>query len=115
MDFKSTHNLQFKNASWIFPEYLLFRIGTVGGLWNSNIELKRYNILAVDNSEPGNGHLEDVFDWFEMSCKRDKYDLVILEIFNDKFYNHLVDKRGFKDIQINGVGQSVIKFYKTMK
>ncbi len=44
---------------------------------------------------PGNGHLEDVFEWFEYACIRDCKGLIIREFFNDRFYNHCIEKREF--------------------
>lgn len=50
------------------------------------------------NKEPGNGHLTDVFEWFEYSCKQDKKILLVREFFNDEFYKHCIEKRGFVQV-----------------
>jgi hypothetical protein len=50
------------------------------------------------NDRPGNGHLEDMFEWFEHSCKRDNKALVIAEFFNERFKKHCIEKRGFTEI-----------------
>jgi hypothetical protein len=101
--FQSSHILDFEVTNWIMGPYIQFRIGTCHGLWNATGE--SYDILAIDNKEKGNGHLEDVFEWFENSCRRDNRDLKVLEVWNQKFKKHLIEKRGFIDIG----GDNVIK------
>lgn len=100
--FKSTHSLPFEVAPWEYNELLgggweRFRIGTCEGLCKSTDH--SYEILAIDNTSPGNGHLNDVFDWFIHSCKRDKKAFIIRELWNEKFYHHLLNKRGFVPIE----------------
>ena len=96
--FSTTHNLDFEVAPWPYdPEYQRFRVGTVGGLWGSR---KGYFvILAIHNSSPGNGHLEDVFEWFEYSCRREALDLMVDECWNEDFKKHLIEKRGFRPVE----------------
>lgn len=96
-EFKTTHNLPFESAPWLTPHFIRFRVGTCTGLWTS--ENKTYDILAIENAEPGNGHLNDVFEWFENSCKRDGKKLRVLEVWNKGFLKHLVEKRGFSLIE----------------
>lgn len=91
---KTTHNLPFESADWVVKDFNRFRIGTCEGLWRSTFD--SYDILAISNSQPGNGHLQDVFEWFEASCKRDNKKLRILEVWNKNFFFHLIAKRGFK-------------------
>jgi len=96
----TTHNLDFEVAPYpenIDPDYdwMRFKIGTCTGLWSASEY--SYNILAIDNDKPGNGHLKDVFEWFEASCKRDKKKLIVMAIVNAKFKEHLISKRGFMD------------------
>lgn len=67
-----------------------------------------YHILSVENENPGNGHLEDVFERFESSCKRDKKPLMIMDFFNEQFKQHCITKRGF--IAVNN-SDHVIKFF----
>lgn len=103
MTFKSTHDLSFEAAEWelskwgmtelMGSEFKRFRIGTCSGLWQSTD--KSYDILAIDNSKRGNGHFDDVLEWFENSCKRDKKHLMFLEVWNEKLMKHLIEKRGF--------------------
>lgn len=89
----TTHKLPFEVAPWINADFLRFRIGTCGGLWRST--QASYDILAINNGSPGNGHLEDVFEWFESSCKRDGKVLRVLECMNKRFEMHLKMHRGF--------------------
>lgn len=91
--FRSIHGLKFLSAQWINPEFCKFKIGSCEGLWG--VTLDYYSILGIENKTNGNGHLEDVFQWFEMSAKRDKRNLVILEVWNGRFKKHLITKRGF--------------------
>jgi len=98
----TTHNLDFLSADWnLNPAFSCFKIGTVEGLWCC--EGNSYCIIACTNSEPHNGHLDDVFEWFEYSCKRDGYSFKILELFNTRFKNHLINKCGFADIGNNNL------------
>lgn len=103
MSFASTHKLPFEAAPWEFNDLLpvspdspilRFRIGTCEGIFFSDKE--SYTIIAIDNKYPGNGHLQDVFDWFENSCKRDKKSLRFVDIINHRFLKHLKEKQSFK-------------------
>lgn len=98
--FKSTHNLHFMCAPHDFQiidpgdvPWVKFKIGTCEGLWRA--KNKNYEILAIKNHEPGNGHFQDMFDWFENSCKRDKHSLVVIQVDNKRLKKHLLEKRGF--------------------
>lgn len=104
-EFKSTHNLPFETAPHFMPEFVNYRVGTCTGIYCYNE--KCYMILAVGNDKEGNGHLEDVFDWFINSCIRDKKHLMVLEVWNERFKKHLIEKRGF----IPSGEEHVIKFY----
>jgi len=106
----TTHKLDFESGQATNPFGELehrFRIGTCTGQWG--VVTDGYFILSVINSEPGNGHLDDVFEWFEHSCKRDNRNLFVLEIFNEKFYLHLLSKRGFKPLDTDG--DNVVKIF----
>lgn len=98
-DFSTTHDLDFEVGPWPFPEYKRFRIGTVEGLWGNDLEKMRFIILAIHNSEPGNGHLEDVFEWFQYSCRREGFDLMVDQCWNKDFKRHLIQKRGFRPVK----------------
>lgn len=95
--FRSTHNLPFLSRHWKNPFNLMgwyeYRIGTCHGQWIATNTT--YDILSIINDYPGNGHFQDVLDWFENSCKRDNRSLRFLEILNKQFADHLVSKRGF--------------------
>ena len=100
-EFKSEHDLIFEVAP--YPRniddkthWMLFRVGTCRGLWCSTDS--SYDILAITNDQQGNGHFDDVLQWFEQSCCRDKKALRILEVWNSNFKNHLINKRQFKDL-----------------
>jgi hypothetical protein len=71
-----------------------FRIGTCEGLFRAGFYC--LEILAIINSEPGNGHFNDVLQWFEYGCKTNDADLKILEVWNENFLTHLIEKRGFE-------------------
>lgn len=109
MSFETTHKLDFEVAPWEpIPGFMnntenfyRFRVGTCHGLWRST--WISYDILAIDNEEKGNGHFEDVLEWFEQSCRRDKKCLRILEVMNKRFKTHLIEKRGFVDIKLDNV------------
>lgn len=72
---------------------MVYRVGTCNGTWRATPTT--YDILNIVNTEPGNGHFEDVLQWFSRSCRRDNKDLRFLEVANVKFYRHLIEKRGF--------------------
>ena len=108
-EFKSTNNLSFGVAPFYDPSITKFEVGTCKGIYTC--ESTRYVIIAVTNDERGNGHLQDVFDWFENSCKRDKKDLMVAELMNERFKKHLIEKRGFVAIE----GNNVIKHLKNIK
>jgi len=99
------HSLDFEVAPYEnnidTVEWLRFRVGTCYGLWASLPS--SYDILAIDNKKPHNGHFNDVMEWFENSAKRDNKQLRILEIMNDRFRDHLINKRGFVAFGLNNV------------
>lgn len=105
--FVSTHKLDFLCAEWR-PGlgYTAFKVGTCHGAWRSTPFT--YDILAIVNDCPGNGHLIDVFEWFENSCKRDHKELMILEVWNKGFKEHLIEKKGF--IEVEGTRHLTKKF-----
>lgn len=94
---KTTHNLDFLAAPFEYdPKMVRFKVGTCHGLYACTST--EYQIIAVMNDEKGNGHLTDVLEWFENSAKRDKKALTVCEIWNEGFYHHLINKRGFSPI-----------------
>jgi hypothetical protein len=110
---QTEHDLDFLAAPWELPdgdkaivrmatydddkypdiEWQLFRVGTCIGQWRLTPEA--YEILSVINEKPGNGHLDDLLEWFEYGCRRSKLPLRILAFTNDGFKKHLLEKRGF--------------------
>lgn len=64
-----------------------FRIGTCEGLWRSTANA--YEILAVNNDSPGNGHFQHVLGWFERSAIRDKKKVRFCEMMNTRLVKHL--------------------------
>lgn len=91
---QTKHNLSFESAEWAFESSIkLFRVGTCEGQWCSIDDA--YCIISVVNGVMHNGHLDDVFEWFEHSCKRDNKNLIVLECLNNLFYHHLLQKKGF--------------------
>jgi hypothetical protein len=105
------HNLDFEARRWwISHDIKEFRVGTCNGLWFCTKD--SYVIMTVCNSQPNNGHLDDVFEWFERSCKRDKKALKVTEIVNKKFYMHLITRRGFTPIDKENVIKIFTKNYK---
>ena len=105
-EFKSTNNLLFEIAPFYTPDVTRFRVGTCNGIFS--FDANNYIIIGVTNDKQGNGHLQDVFDWFENSCKRDKKNLMVAEIMNKALMKHLIEKRDFVAIDNN----NVIKHFK---
>lgn len=99
--FKTTNGQDFYSAPyarpWNFENYQQFKVGTMFGLWKW--ENDKFVILAFLNDKPGNGNLEDVFDWFYCSAVCAQVPLVIRSVDNKRFLKHLIEKRGF--VQIN--------------
>lgn len=97
-EFKTTHNLEFHVGPWRSPfnlgGYHKFKIGTCHGACGSTDS--SYDILAITNNAPGNGHFEDVLEWFENSCRLDGKAFRILEVWNPRLAWHLVRERGFE-------------------
>lgn len=100
------HQLEFYARPWHRDEsYTDFKCGTVFGLYK--YEGTSIVIVALKNDFPGNGHLDDVMQWFENSCTRDKKNLKVVDILNKRFYDHLIKKRGF--LKVAKYSDQVIK------
>ena len=105
---QTKHKLDFGVAPSPYDnEHMKFRVGTCEGLCGSTQD--SYFILAITNKEQGNGHLDDVFEWFEYSAKRDGKNLMVLECMNERFYKHLLAKRDF--IPLDAKGENCIKVF----
>jgi len=89
--FTSTHNLKFQIAEkphWPGSNSYAFKVGTVEGICRQTPI--SFDILSVSNSEAGNGHLADFFEWvFEIS----KQGSAALRFFNvrEKFAKVLIE------------------------
>lgn len=102
LEFESTNKLDFECAPCAYDkEWTLFRVGTCEGMWRATEN--SYDILAITNNVKGNGHFNDVLEWFENSCKRDCKSLRVLEIWNKSLYSHLTREKGFKYIDHENV------------
>jgi hypothetical protein len=110
--FKTTNSQNFYSAPysrpWNFDNYQQFKVGTMFGLWKW--EKDKFVILAFMNDRPGNGHLEDVLDWFYCSAVCAQLPLVIRSVDNKRFLKHLIEKRGFVHINDGTDGPEVIKY-----
>lgn len=105
MNFQTTHKLPFLSRPWQRDKNIQeFKIGTCRGQWFAHDLC--YVIVSILNETPGNGHLNDVFEWFEHFCKRDGKSLVIIEFFNEQFKTHCIEKRGFIEM-----GNNVVKIF----
>jgi hypothetical protein len=95
---KTTHGLDFKACRdrRSHMDLMLFRVGTCHGQWR--VMADAYEIISVINDAPGNGHFQDVLDWFEFAARRDGKTLRFMAILNDRFAQHLMAKRGFKPL-----------------
>lgn len=112
---QTKHNLDFLSCQSPYnvegTDHKNFKIGTVEGMWGDTGD--SYYILSAVNDEPGNGHLDDVFEWFEYSAKRDGKNLLVLECFNERFYDHLLAKRGF--VMLDPNKENCIKIFNKKK
>ena len=70
-----------------------FKVGTCHGL--VLFRQDSIDLLAVINNEPGNGHFDDVMEWFHYACKVQKKNFRVVELFNQRLKWHLINKRGF--------------------
>lgn len=102
----SAPNLPFEVAEYPYNldkqnNWMLFRVGTCEGLWCSTPT--SYDILAITNNNPGNGHFNEALKWFEKSCIRDNKALRILEVWNTDLKKHLLKKRMFSNDGLDNV------------
>lgn len=72
--------------------YLGFRVGTCEGLWRTH--KNAYEILAVHNGLPGNGHFRIAMLWFENSARRDDMKVIVHEIWNFRV-RQMLKKHGY--------------------
>lgn len=95
--FKTEHELEYLQGeeTEIEPGRTMagYRVGTCHGLvcfTDDAIE-----ILAVANEEPGNGHFNDVLQWFEYAAVDQGKILRVIELWNQPLKRHLIGKRAF--------------------
>lgn len=70
-----------------------FTVGTCSGtLSKSKNELVVYSII---NKNPGNGDLIPTLNWLFDMCIDDERNLIIMDVFNERFKKHLMFKYGF--------------------
>lgn len=108
----TTHKLDFEVADYKYHKKIkLFKVGTCHGQWFWN-NIGSFGpvlcLLSVINDSPGNGHLEDVFQWFEDSAKRAQTALMIMDFQNEAFKQHCIKKRGFSEVPGT---DHVVKFF----
>jgi len=101
-DFVSAHALRFFSRKWDNPLFDIeedvehwdeYNVGTCIGQWR--VTDKAVEILSFLNTERGNGHFEDVMQWFEFIAKAAQRPIVIYEVWNEQLRRHLTEKRGF--------------------
>lgn len=97
MKFKSSHKLKFRTAPHVIagaPTGMeKFEIGTVHGLWvQSKMSI---DIFACINDEPGNGHMDDVFEWFFEIARTGALAVRIVNVSSVTFRNQLIEKWKF--------------------
>lgn len=79
-----------------------FKIGTCFGTFGEADD--SLEIFGISNSNKGNGHLNDVLEYFEYICAKKNKNLCFSHFENQDFKKHLINKRGFE-----GQGNCVIK------
>lgn len=65
----------------------LFRVGTCHGTYRRRTD---WEILAIANDNPGNGCVELALAYFYRECKREKKNLLIHEVMDDKLRDKLI-------------------------
>lgn len=109
MKFKSEHKLKFLTAPHLIagaPTGLeKFEVGTCHGLWRQ--DKASIEVWAVINGSPGNGHMDDVMQWFLELARLQNVILAVMDISNLAFKNQLILKWGFQTTKAN---DRVIKF-----
>jgi hypothetical protein len=91
---QTKHNLDFQAAEWKRDKRIMvFKVGTCHGQYY--FSKKGIEIVSIKNDNPGNGHLDDVFEWFEYAARTQHKTLFIREFINYRFMNHCIHKRGF--------------------
>ena len=91
------HNLDFLAKPWERDESIVvYKVGTCHGQYT--FTKKGIELISVINDSPHNGHLNDVFEWFEYAAKTQNLNLYIRGFLNNRFRNHCITKRGFSKL-----------------
>lgn len=88
-------NLEFLQCDDTLTGNPYFKVGTCHGQYM--VDKGNYLIINIINEEKGNGHFDEVLEWFESSAKRDKVKLGVVELWNKRLKKHLIEKRGFQE------------------
>lgn len=103
--FRTTHNLKISIAPQTFAGRptgnTLYKIGTCHGFYRStNLSV---DIIAMVNDEPGNGHFDDVLQWFTEIARLEGKLLRVVEIMNPEIATRLIQFYGFHAIDAKTV------------
>lgn len=99
-----------------FTPKMMFEYGTVVGEWTMNPTMDAYVILAIANSEPGNGDFKDFMGEIYKDCVEDGKHLEFNKIENTKFEEHLIKNYGFDPLSYDALrGRRVGIHYKNME
>lgn len=110
MDFKTINNLSWYISPLYLPydedgDWKCLNMGTC--IVHFGETEQAYEIFGIVNTNKGNGHLEDVLQWFEYMCKEKGKYLIFTHFENQNFKKHLIEKRGFESYGKN----NAIKIY----
>ena len=104
----TTHKLDFLvEAAPPGSSFMLYQIGTCHGQWCCTVDA--YVIVSIVNEVAGNGHLDDVFEWFNHVAKREGKNLIVVKIMTVRFFKHLVFKRRF--VALDQKGKNCIRIH----
>ncbi len=97
--FRSTNNLKFKTAPFVKGDnktnLLKFRCGTCNGIMDT-LPLS-VDIIKVENAQPYNGHMRDVFEWIIEYARLEKKPLVIKNVKGAGFKQKLLENWQFQE------------------
>lgn len=74
-----------------------FKVGTCGGLYDTDLDLKALVLIAIQNNKPHNGDFEDAIWFFEESVRRGICErFFIVEFTNPRLRDHFL-RRGYQE------------------
>lgn len=82
----------WKNPLVIGEGWRHYRVGTCTGAYRDAIQ--SFEILAIANSKPGNGHVEAMLAYFFKSCEKYSKHVIVKEVINTSLRDKLC-KLGF--------------------